>query len=145
MAATARPTHKVDFPVPPFWQAKVIARTTFSRLGTIYREGQGVAQDYVKAREWYENAAAKGDVYAMADLGVIHDNGLGVAQDNAKAREWYEKAAAKGNAFAMNNLGVLYGKGKGVTQDNAKAREWYEKAAAQGERGRRGLPALRCP
>jgi hypothetical protein len=32
MAATARPTHKVDFPVPPFWQAKVIARITFSPL-----------------------------------------------------------------------------------------------------------------
>jgi hypothetical protein len=34
MAATARPMHKVDFPVPPFWLAKVIARIDFllSRL-----------------------------------------------------------------------------------------------------------------
>ena len=65
------------------------------------RRGFGVAQDYAKAREWYEKAAAKGDASAMANLGLLYDNGQGVAQDYAKAREWYEKAAAKGDASAM--------------------------------------------
>ena len=32
-----------------------------SNLGLLYENGQGVAQDYAKAREWYEKAAAKGD------------------------------------------------------------------------------------
>ena len=32
MAATARPMHKVDFPVPPFWLAKVMARINFRLL-----------------------------------------------------------------------------------------------------------------
>ena len=71
------------------------------RLGRLYDFGQGVAQDYAKAREWYEKAAAKGDVTAMADLGVLYENGQGGPQDYAEAREWYEKAAAKGNATAM--------------------------------------------
>ena len=57
-----------------------------------------MAQDYAKAREWYEKAADKGDADAMADLGVLYANGQGVAQDYAKAREWYEKAADKGDA-----------------------------------------------
>ena len=92
-----------------------------------------MAQDYAKAREWYEKAAAKGDANAMSNLGVLYDNGQGVAQDYAKAREWYEKAAAKGDANAMNNLGLLYNNGHGVAQDYAKAREWYEKAAAKGD------------
>ena len=96
-------------------------------------DGYGVAQDYAKAREWYEKAAAKGDASAMVNLGLLYENGHGVAQDYAKAREWYEKAADKGDASAMNNLGLLYNNGQGVAQDYAKAREWYEKAAAKGD------------
>ena len=63
----------------------------------LYDNGQGVAQDYVKAREWYEKAADKGDERAMTNLGLLYDNGQGVAQDYVKAREWYEKAADKGD------------------------------------------------
>ena len=69
-----------------------------NNLGLLYDNGQGVAQDYVKAREWYEKAADKGDAGAMSNLGALYDNGRGVAQDYAKAREWYEKAADKGDA-----------------------------------------------
>jgi len=101
-------------------------------LGLLYESGQGVAQDYAKAREWYEKAAAKGDAIAMSNLGGLCADGRGVAQDYARAREWYEKAADKGNAIAMSNLGLLYESGQGVAQDYAKAGEWYEKAAAKG-------------
>jgi TPR repeat protein len=104
-----------------------------SNLGVIYYHGQGVAQDYSKAREWYEKAADKGDADAMSNLGVIYYHGQGVAQDYAKAREWFEKAADKGDADAMSNIGMIYQTGLGVTQDYAKAREWYEKAADKGE------------
>ena len=69
-----------------------------SDLGLIYGSGQGVAQDYAKAREWFEKAAAKDDARAMRLLGVLYDNGYGVTLDYAKAREWYEKAAANGDA-----------------------------------------------
>ena len=101
-------------------------------LGLLYESGQGVAQDYAKAREWYEKAAAKGDAIAMSNLGGLCADGRGVAQDYARAREWYEKAADKGNAIAMSNLGLLYESGQGVAQDYAKAGEWYEKASAKG-------------
>ena len=37
-------------------------------LGLRYDIGQGVAQDYAKAREWYEKAADKGNAYAMTRL-----------------------------------------------------------------------------
>ena len=102
-------------------------------LGLLYANGQGVTQDYVRAREWYEKAAEKGFPSAMGNLGVLYHNDQGVAQDYAKAREWYEKAAANGNATAMLNLGQLYEEGWGVAQDYGKAREWYEKAADKGE------------
>ena len=99
-------------------------------LGLLYANGQGVTQDYVRAREWYEKAAEKGFPSAMGNLGVLYHNGQGVAQDYGKAREWYEKAAEKGFPRAMGNLGVLYHNDQGVAQDYAKARD--EKAAANG-------------
>jgi TPR repeat protein len=37
-------------------------------LGLHYDYGYGVAQDYAKAREWYEKAADKGDANAKARL-----------------------------------------------------------------------------
>jgi hypothetical protein len=80
---------------------------TMFRLGLSYEIGLGVAQDYAKAREWYEKAAAKGNTFAMFALGNHYANGLGVAQDYGKAREWYEKAAAKGDTVAKEQLKML--------------------------------------
>jgi len=73
-------------------------------LGALYENGPGVAQDYAKAREWYEKAAAKGEANAMANLGALYQAGLGVAQDFAKARKWYEKAAARARQNAKKRL-----------------------------------------
>src|SRR6516164_1463529 len=101
-------------------------------LGLLYANGQGVTQDYVSAREWYEKAADEGNAEAMFNLGLLYANGQGVTQDYVRAREWYEKAADEGNAEAMFNLGLLYANGQGVTQDYVRAREWYEKAAEKG-------------
>src|SRR6516165_9572572 len=66
-------------------------------LGWLYENGRGVAQDYVRAREWYEKAAAKDNASAMFNLALLYENGQSVTQDYAKAREWYEKAATKDN------------------------------------------------
>jgi TPR repeat protein len=107
--------------------------SSMRNLGVSYRDALGIAQDYVKAREWYEKAVAKGNTYAMVDLGLLYAHGRGVTQDYVRAREWYEKAVAKDNTDAMVNLGLLYANGQGVAQDHAIAREWYEKAAEKGE------------
>src|SRR5262249_200141 len=56
-------------------------------LGYLYVEGQGVARDYLKAREWYKKAADKGNADGMNGLGTLYHEGLGVPQDYAKARE----------------------------------------------------------
>ena len=70
----------------------------------MYSAGLGVSQDYAKAKEWYEKAAAQGEVFAQYNLGEMYELGKGVAQDYAKAREWYEKAAAQGFEDAVAAL-----------------------------------------
>jgi tetratricopeptide (TPR) repeat protein len=106
---------------------------SMTNLGISYSNGIGVAQDYVKARDWYEKAADKGHARAMTGLGNLYANGLGVAQDYVKARDWFEKAAEKGDATAMTNLGIAFANGYGVAQDFSKAREWLAKAAGKGD------------
>ena len=49
-------------------------------LGWRYANGQGVAHDYAKAREWYEKAADKGNTTAMCNLGGLYANGHGVGK-----------------------------------------------------------------
>jgi uncharacterized protein len=41
-------------------------------LGVLYANGQGVAQDYGKAREWYQKGAAAGDTNAKQALSRLH-------------------------------------------------------------------------
>ena len=105
-----------------------------NNLGAVYYNGQGVPQDYVQARQWYEKAAAQGDANAQNSLGLLYHNGQGVPQDYTKARQWYEKAAAQGDAYAQFNLGVLYYKGQGVLHDYVQAHMWSSLAAANGNK-----------
>ena len=69
------------------------------RLGQMYYNGEGVRQDYAKAFEWYQKAAAhenSGVAYAQYNLGVMYYNGEGVRQDYAQAKEWVGKACDNG-------------------------------------------------
>jgi len=113
-------------------QSEQNANTQYNR-GVLYHNGQGVPQDYVQARQWYEKSAAQGNAHAQANLGALYHGGQGVQQDYALARQWYEKAAAQGNATAQANLGRLNRHGLGMPQDYAQARQWFEKAAVQGD------------
>ena len=105
-----------------------------NNLGVLYYNGEGVPQDYVQARQWFEKAAAQGDAYAQNSLGMLYHNGQGVPQHYTKARQWYEKAAAQGDANAQFNLGVLYYKGQGVLHDYVQAHMWCSLAAANGNK-----------
>ena len=73
-------------------------------LGILYANGQGVAQDYGKARASWEKAAAQGHAQAQFNLGALYYNGEGVPRDISKAREWFEKAAAQGDESAKAAL-----------------------------------------
>ncbi len=63
-------------------------------LGLLHEKGDGVPQDYTKARKWYEKAAAQGYAMAQINLGMLYKSGNGVPQDDVRAYMWFSLAAA---------------------------------------------------
>lgn len=99
------------------------------KLGLAYGNGNGVAVDKQKARNYYRMAAEKGDVNAQIQYGYI----LETEDFNMKeALKWYQKSADQGNMIAQYNLGQMYRSGNGVEVDYEKALKYYKKAADQG-------------
>ncbi len=71
------------------------------KLGTLYRNGVGVPQNYEFAEKWVRAAAEAGNSEAMVELGRFYRAGVGVKADAVKAYVWFNRAAA-----AMNMEGV---------------------------------------
>ncbi len=103
-----------------------------NNLGILYRNGEGLLQDFDEARRWLQLAAAQGHARAQFSLGMMYDFGQGVAQNPQQALIWYQQAAAAGDADAEFNIGTLHAEGRGVPQNASEAARWYRQAAEQG-------------
>ncbi|MEM6864682.1 MAG: serine/threonine-protein kinase [Bacteroidota bacterium] len=97
-------------------------------LGDMYRFGQYVEKDSVKALELYKVAAENGDLTSQFNLGVFYKNGVFVKKDGIKAIQWLSKAAEKGHLAAQNELGILYYRDKNYSE----AKKWFHLASEQG-------------
>lgn len=64
------------------------------RLGFMYSRCEGIPQDHVRAKEYYEKAGQLKHSKALNNLGYIYiyDLGVGVPQDYQTAQKYYEKA-----------------------------------------------------
>ena len=126
------------------------------RLGQMYENGTGVAQDYKQAEEWfikggpygdaqwhllmmYEHMANEGDIEAQYKLGLQYRYGGSVDQwdpsfgiDYKQALSLFRKLAEQGHADAQFQLAQMYNWGEGITQNDVLAIYWYRKAAEQG-------------
>jgi TPR repeat protein len=128
-----------------FWQHMLYANQTYDlelaarakeHLGSMYQNGWGVAVDYAKAEQFYEQAANQKDHLGVAasaknNLGVLYQS-----QQDARAKQFYEQAAnqtcdLKVAVIAKSNLGFIYQDGLGVEVDYVKATQFYEQAANQ--------------
>ena len=76
-------------------------------LGLLYESGQGVAQDYAKAREWYEKAAATGKPDAEARRESLPISEAAGAGRYAEALQLTVAWAAKVEAEEMKREGKL--------------------------------------
>ena len=102
------------------------------RLGVMYDNGEGVAQDYGEAFKWYRKAAQQDHAIAQFNLGARYATGKGVVQNYEETIKWYEKAIEQGPAGDQAILGVRYVNGAGIAQDYGKALKCFRKAVEQG-------------
>lgn len=98
-------------------------------IARAYILGAGVAQDYAKAREFLDKAAAKDHGAALYNLGVMAIEGE--IQDYHKAAELFRRAREQGDLDATYSLAFLYRAGQGVAQDDKLAAELLREAADQ--------------
>lgn len=104
-----------------------------TKIGDMYRTGQGVVQNHAEALKWYQQAAAQGNALAQVGLGMMYEGRHHVRPNHVEAIKWYKLAAAQGNASAQLHLGMIYESPIGVAPNNAEAIKWYQLAAAQGD------------
>lgn len=108
------------------------SRAAQYRIGRLYENGWGVAQNYSEAQQWFRKAADQGLPEAEYEVAYAFRNGLGQQKDLSAALEWYLKAADHGYSPAQYAVGLIYADGVGTHPDLDKARQWMAKAAQQG-------------
>ncbi len=88
-------------------------------IGNIYElGGNGVEQDYVEARRWYERAVNEADeIKAYSSLGRLYYCGHGVQQDFSKAFFYFNKLKEENEPGVLYMIGKMYAKGLGVERD----------------------------
>lgn len=87
--------------------------------------GEGVAKDFVRAREFFQTAAEQGYAPAQVNLGMMYDHGDGMPRDYRMARHWYQKAAYQGERSGQLMLGYMYFYGLGGEDDHKKAMFYF--------------------
>jgi TPR repeat protein len=86
-------------------------------LGTLYRKGEGVATDPMKAVSWYRVAADRGDAYARNTLGEMFLTGGAPRRDYGLALMYFRQAARQGLDQAKFNLCGMYYREQEISWD----------------------------
>ena len=101
-------------------------------IGEIYRNGNGIKQNYEKAYGYFKKAANNGEPEAQNYLGLMFLQGEHVKENDEKAVAYFQQAAEQELPVAQYNLGSCYYNGWGTSKDNGSAKFWMKKAAEQG-------------
>jgi len=75
-------------------------------LGDEHYEGRHVEQNFKRAHQLYETAAAGGNATAMTSLAAMYMTGKGVEEDMATAAQLLQRAAASGEPNAIELLKI---------------------------------------
>ena len=89
-------------------------------------------QQFEKARSYWEESAAEGNISASFNLALLLSKGIGGPVDAEGAIKLFRRVAEAGLAIGQYNLALAYYSGNGVAKDNEQARIWWERAARQG-------------
>ena len=65
-------------------------------VGLMYQNGQGVKQDFVNAKKYFEKACNANEAKSCVGLGVMYGIGEGVKQNLSTAKQYFGKACDLG-------------------------------------------------
>jgi TPR repeat protein len=66
-----------------------------NNVGSSYRHGEGVLQDYAEALKWYKLAAMQGTATSHNSIGEMYLKGQGLPRDNVRAHMWFNIATTR--------------------------------------------------
>jgi hypothetical protein len=113
-----------------------------NNLGILYRDGEGITQNYVEAIKWFQRSADQGSAWGEYNLGMAYELGTGVPANQQEALKWYSLSANQGDSAAQTAIGFMYRDGNGVNKDEAEAIKWFKLAAAQNNSTARAALAI---
>ena len=93
-------------------------------LGKVYLDGDLVPADPARALEFFEQAAAAGNVDAAYQLGEMYSKDTYVKHDDAKVFAYFRQAARGKVRPALYNLGACYVNGRGVARNLTEGLAW---------------------
>lgn len=109
------------------------------KIGNMFKDGLGVAQNYDEAMRWYELSAKQGNVDAQFNLGAMHEG----FENPKEAARWYQMAAKKEDIESQLKLGEFYFSGATgqlddyhVKQNFSEALKWYKLAVKSPNKSR---------
>ena len=76
-------------------------------LGRMFLRGEGMEQNFAKAKVWFKRGVKNGDHICQYSLGLMHLQGLGMPQDPVKAAEYFGASADQDFPPAQVRLGAL--------------------------------------
>ncbi|KAK4197851.1 hypothetical protein QBC40DRAFT_284721 [Triangularia verruculosa] len=97
-------------------------------IGRMYMRGEGVDQNFVRAKYWFERGSILKDSQSQYSLGLLYLHGHGVPIDVPKATDFFKAAAMQDYPYAEVALGALH-LDQGSTEDLAAANHYFELAA----------------
>lgn len=108
-----------------------IAAKAAGYLGRMYMRGEGVQQDFDRARFWFERGISQADAQSQYGLGLMMLNGYGVSKNIGKANDLFKASADQDYALSQVQLGVLF-LDRGMPEDVRVANDYFELAARYG-------------
>lgn len=86
---------------------EILASKAASYLGRMFLRGEGMDQNFAKAKVWFRRGIENGDAACQYSMGLMYLHGLGMETDAIKASEYFGAAADQDHSWAQVRLGVL--------------------------------------
>ena len=77
-------------------------------VGSMYRHGEGVEQNFQQARIWYQRAAERGFAHSQWSLGVMNYRGIGAPPNREEALKWLSLSLAQEHYPSMSTLANMF-------------------------------------